>query len=252
MYGRRLAILLIGLATLGAQAVGAQGQWVQRYVGRLQWISASSVMVIAPPNGPSIAIDLTRVPQGQYSSLEAGEWVVVTGEHTRNTIASSATLSSVWVRHGGACSRRRFSPWTAGLTDPLVDGHRFARVRPFGMARGAGRSSAPPVVVEDLHTVRGGRGPPACWTRISDPVDHLTRRFRHHERPTEAEDYPCPLLFRSRLLVSPRWKPPTGSSGSENAKSTRPSAGRSPTHRVACAREQGTARSAAAGHRREP
>jgi hypothetical protein len=80
MYGRRLAILLIGLATLGAQAVGAQGQWVQRYVGRLQWISASSVMVIAPPNGPSIAIDLTRVPQGQYSSLEAGEWVVVTGE----------------------------------------------------------------------------------------------------------------------------------------------------------------------------
>ena len=52
---------------------------VVRFEGRVQWIGGA-VLSVAVNDGPSVAIDLGRVPQSDYSGLAQGDWVIVTGE----------------------------------------------------------------------------------------------------------------------------------------------------------------------------
>ena len=56
----------------------AQSRFV-RFEGRVQWIGGA-VLSVAVNDGPSVAIDLARVPQSDYSGLVQGDWVIVTGE----------------------------------------------------------------------------------------------------------------------------------------------------------------------------
>ena len=54
--------------------------------GRVQWISASTMMVLPETGGPPINIDLSRVPQGHYAGLVLGDPVVVNGAYDGHRI----------------------------------------------------------------------------------------------------------------------------------------------------------------------
>src|SRR5262245_49564309 len=77
--GLRLALVLtLWLALALAAPAAAQTQYV-RFEGRVQWIGGS-VLSVASSDGPAIAVDLGRVPQGDYIVLGQGDWVIVAGE----------------------------------------------------------------------------------------------------------------------------------------------------------------------------
>ena len=79
IVGRRLRLLLTVSLLLALPA----SAWAQsrpiRFEGRVQWISGS-VLSVAVNDGPSVAVDLGRVPQSDYSGLAQGDWVIVVGE----------------------------------------------------------------------------------------------------------------------------------------------------------------------------
>ncbi len=72
-----MRLLLAALVTLVMLSVDADAE-MWRFVGRVLWVSGSE-MILAPPNGPSVRIDLTRLPQEDYRGLTGGDWVAVTG-----------------------------------------------------------------------------------------------------------------------------------------------------------------------------
>ena len=71
-----LAVFPLLLALPAAPA--AQSRYV-RLEGRVQWI-AGNVLSLARNDGPSVRIDLARVPQSDYGGLAQGDWVIVTGQ----------------------------------------------------------------------------------------------------------------------------------------------------------------------------
>ena len=71
------ALSLVLLVVAASAPAGAQGR-VVRLDGLVQWI-AGDKMVMILDNGPSVAIDLTRVPQDQYRALVQRERVAVIG-----------------------------------------------------------------------------------------------------------------------------------------------------------------------------
>jgi hypothetical protein len=73
----RRFLIVACLVVLPGSAM-AQSRFV-RFEGRVQWIGGS-VLSVAVNDGPSVAIDLGRVAQSDYSGLVQGDWVVVTGE----------------------------------------------------------------------------------------------------------------------------------------------------------------------------
>jgi hypothetical protein len=73
----RIGLMFALLLTLPASA-GAQSRYV-RFEGRVQWIGGT-VLSIAVGDGPAVAVDLGRVPQGDYIGLAQGDWVIVVGE----------------------------------------------------------------------------------------------------------------------------------------------------------------------------
>jgi len=73
----RLRLLLAAVVALLTLSVDADGE-MRRFVGRILWLSGSE-MILAPPNGPSVRIDLMRLPQEEYRGLTGGDWVAVTG-----------------------------------------------------------------------------------------------------------------------------------------------------------------------------
>jgi hypothetical protein len=72
-----IGLMLALMLTLPASAV-AQSRYV-RFEGRVQWIGGT-VLSVAASDGPAVAIDLGRVPQGDYIGLAQGDWVIVEGE----------------------------------------------------------------------------------------------------------------------------------------------------------------------------
>jgi hypothetical protein len=73
----RLRLLLAAVVALLTLSVDADGE-MRRFVGRILWLSGSE-MILAPPNGPSVRIDLMRLPQEEYRGLTGGDWVAVAG-----------------------------------------------------------------------------------------------------------------------------------------------------------------------------
>jgi hypothetical protein len=72
---RFIEVIAGGLLTA---PLAAEAQSLLRYEGRVQWI-ASSTLILATDDGWSIRVDLTRVPQGDYSSLVPRDRIIVSG-----------------------------------------------------------------------------------------------------------------------------------------------------------------------------
>ena len=73
-------LLLLSALLAAVGSVSAQGQEV-RLDGRVQWI-AGQLMVVQLDSGGSVSVDLTGVPQDQYSVLRRGDRVVIGGALT--------------------------------------------------------------------------------------------------------------------------------------------------------------------------
>jgi len=92
--GRFLGAAPLVLAALLALAPGAAGAQSARYVrveGRVQWLAGQNT-VVRLDTGPSVNVDLARVPQEQYSLIALGDRVLVTGvisDDDRRVIAAS-------------------------------------------------------------------------------------------------------------------------------------------------------------------
>jgi hypothetical protein len=69
-----VSLVLVGMLS----AANAQGDRM-RMDGRVQWIAAEKMMLLAGPGGSPIHIDLTQVPLDQYVTLTQGTRVVVGG-----------------------------------------------------------------------------------------------------------------------------------------------------------------------------
>jgi hypothetical protein len=61
-----------------AAPLAAEAQRLLVYEGRVQWI-AGSTLILATDDGWSIKVDVTRVPQSDYSGLGPRDRIVVTG-----------------------------------------------------------------------------------------------------------------------------------------------------------------------------
>jgi hypothetical protein len=91
-----LAASVVILASL--TWVSAQGQYL-RVDGRIQWIAGEKMMLI-PQSGGGVPlnVDLTQIPQEQYSALTQGTLVTVNGVVSydgRRVIAMSITIQPV-------------------------------------------------------------------------------------------------------------------------------------------------------------
>jgi hypothetical protein len=77
-FGTVLAALVAG-PILPALARGAAAQDnMVRVEGKVAWIAAEK-MVVAPPGGLPVTVDLSQVDLDQYRAVLAGDWVIVTG-----------------------------------------------------------------------------------------------------------------------------------------------------------------------------
>src|SRR5262245_34885658 len=74
----RRAFMTLVAASLLVAPLEAEAQRLLYYEGTVQWI-AGSTMVIATDDGWSLRVDLTRVPQSDYSGLGLLDRVIVTG-----------------------------------------------------------------------------------------------------------------------------------------------------------------------------
>ena len=81
MERRRFIEVIAG--GLLAAPLAAEAQSLLRYEGRVQWI-ASSALILATDDGWSIKVDLTRVPQSDYSGLRPPDRIIVSGTLSRD------------------------------------------------------------------------------------------------------------------------------------------------------------------------
>jgi hypothetical protein len=70
-------------AALLAGPLGAEGQALLRYEGRVQWI-AGSTLILMTEEGWSLRVDLTRVPQGDFSGVGPRDRIIVSGTLSRD------------------------------------------------------------------------------------------------------------------------------------------------------------------------
>ena len=75
---RRLVVFAVALLLALPAASAAETRYV-RLEGRVQWV-AGNVLSLAVNEGPSVGIDLVRVPQSDYGGLVQGDWVIVRGQ----------------------------------------------------------------------------------------------------------------------------------------------------------------------------
>jgi hypothetical protein len=70
---------LVGASTvLLATPFAAEAQGLLLYEGRVQWI-AGSTLILATDDGWSLKVDLTRVPQSDYSGIGLRDRIIVSG-----------------------------------------------------------------------------------------------------------------------------------------------------------------------------
>jgi hypothetical protein len=84
-----LAAALVGLSLPDPAAA----QRVVRLEGRVLWV-AGTTLSLAVNDGPAVGVDLRNVPQGDYSGLAQGDWVVVVAQLSpdyRRLIGTSIT-----------------------------------------------------------------------------------------------------------------------------------------------------------------
>jgi len=72
------ALILVSLVLARAPEPAGAQEWSIRFDGRVQWV-AGQLMVVDSDFGSSVAIDLLRVPQGEYAGVTTGDRVTVIG-----------------------------------------------------------------------------------------------------------------------------------------------------------------------------
>jgi hypothetical protein len=89
---KQIAIGLVTTLVLACLPAGTEAQdRPVRLNGRVQWI-AGQVMVVQLDTGPSVSVDIVRVPQDEYAALTPSERIVVIGvvtDSSRQVIATS-------------------------------------------------------------------------------------------------------------------------------------------------------------------
>jgi len=65
-------------AVILAAPLAAEAQRLLLYEGRVQWM-AGSTLILTTDDGWSIRVDLTRVPQSDYSGLAPRDRIIVSG-----------------------------------------------------------------------------------------------------------------------------------------------------------------------------
>ena len=84
--------LSVAVATAFAPAVG-EGRPVV-LDGRVQWIAAKTMMVLPDSGGLPVNIDLTKVPQDNYTGLTQGHPVVVNGSYDGHRVLATSVTSA--------------------------------------------------------------------------------------------------------------------------------------------------------------
>jgi len=89
-FGVALTAILTGLLflLLSPDAAAAQDTTV-RIEGKVAWIAAEK-MVVAPPGGLPVTVDLSQVDLDQYRALLAGDRVIVTGRPEGNRLVATS------------------------------------------------------------------------------------------------------------------------------------------------------------------
>jgi hypothetical protein len=77
MMNRRTFLASTGAVLLAAPRL-AEAQRPLLYEGRVQWI-AGSTLILLTDDGWSLRVDLTRVPQSDYSGLTPRDRIIVSG-----------------------------------------------------------------------------------------------------------------------------------------------------------------------------
>jgi hypothetical protein len=96
-----LAVAVSILMGMLLEPAAAQEHYVFLH-GRVQWIAAQKMMLLAEASGLPVAVDLIQVPLEQYAVLTQGNWVAVNGivsDDGRRVIATSV-MPAVEIRGG--------------------------------------------------------------------------------------------------------------------------------------------------------
>ncbi len=115
----RLVVLAVALLLALPAASAAETRYV-RLEGRVQWV-AGNVLSLAVNEGPSVGIDLVRVPQSDYGGLVQGDWVIVRGQLSddyRRVLGTS--IQRGYPRHNDCRSKRLTSASQRGLASGEV------------------------------------------------------------------------------------------------------------------------------------
>src|SRR5713101_6253663 len=75
---RAAGLPLLFVLVLLAAPLAAEAQRPQLYEGRVQWI-AGSTLILMTDEGWSLRVDLTRVPQSDYSGVGPRDRIIVNG-----------------------------------------------------------------------------------------------------------------------------------------------------------------------------
>jgi hypothetical protein len=93
---RASRILAAALLALGLAVAAAEAQQRLVLVGSVQWTSASRVQLITD-SGVAVNVDVSRLDQGAYSGLRAGDRVRVIGYLTPDRRVTAESLEpDVW------------------------------------------------------------------------------------------------------------------------------------------------------------
>ncbi len=82
MTTRRAVVGALAVSLLVA-SVAAEAQRLQVYEGRVQWI-AGSTLILMTEEGWSLRVDLTRVPQSDFSGVGPRDRIIVSGTLSRD------------------------------------------------------------------------------------------------------------------------------------------------------------------------
>jgi hypothetical protein len=83
-------VAIVAFAMFAVAAGPGMAQEMVRIDGRVSWVSGQR-MVVAPPGGLPVTVDLSGVELDQYRALVSGERIVVTGRLTpeRNRVVAT-------------------------------------------------------------------------------------------------------------------------------------------------------------------
>ncbi len=94
-----VGVLVCAMLTCAVWTASAHAQdEVIRFEGRIAWIAGAS-MVVTQTDGPSVDVDLQRIPQSELRMMAPHDYVVVTGvmlRPGRRVLAISIERVSAW------------------------------------------------------------------------------------------------------------------------------------------------------------